>query len=339
MCLYQHTGRAVEWRRLVAELVPVFTDPATGGPYPGLEQDWADLTGFQAAIAQEARDWETAERLQSARVAWERRQATDALAVRPEELDASQRRRLYGLAGALGLLGQILQDMDDSGCVLAYEEGIELYQRIGASREEGIGAFNLGTAYKNMRALRDLDQSQHWYERSLELTDESDVLGRAKTIGQIGTVAYERFLEARAAGADDETQGRYLNDAARTFYEVLDLIPDDSVEDLAVAHGKLGGVYGEAGDVDRALGHYQKAIHFHQLRDNVYDAGVIRFNVAVALAKAGRTYDALLYARAALRDFNALGPGAARNVTRTQGLISQFEQDLAGEPRPGPGSP
>ena len=32
--LYQHTGRAIEWRRLVAELTPVFTDPATGGPRP-----------------------------------------------------------------------------------------------------------------------------------------------------------------------------------------------------------------------------------------------------------------------------------------------------------------
>jgi hypothetical protein len=36
--LYEHTGRAVEWRRLVEELIPELTDPATGGPLPGREE-------------------------------------------------------------------------------------------------------------------------------------------------------------------------------------------------------------------------------------------------------------------------------------------------------------
>jgi hypothetical protein len=37
--LYGHTGRAIEWQRLVDELVPEFTDPASGGPHSGREQE------------------------------------------------------------------------------------------------------------------------------------------------------------------------------------------------------------------------------------------------------------------------------------------------------------
>ena len=64
--LYGHTGRASEWRRLVAELVPSLTDPATGGPLPGREGQWALLAFYHVLIAQQARDWPTAEQLQQA---------------------------------------------------------------------------------------------------------------------------------------------------------------------------------------------------------------------------------------------------------------------------------
>ena len=38
--LYDQTGRRLEWRRLVEEIVPDFVDPATGGPLPGRNDDW-----------------------------------------------------------------------------------------------------------------------------------------------------------------------------------------------------------------------------------------------------------------------------------------------------------
>jgi hypothetical protein len=45
--LYEHTGRATEWRRLVAELIPDLADPQTDGPLPGREQQWAMHTEYQ----------------------------------------------------------------------------------------------------------------------------------------------------------------------------------------------------------------------------------------------------------------------------------------------------
>ena len=70
--LYEHTGRSIEWRRLVDELIPEFTDPATGGPRPGREQHWAMLTGYRLGIARQARDWPAARQLQDAAIAWRR---------------------------------------------------------------------------------------------------------------------------------------------------------------------------------------------------------------------------------------------------------------------------
>ena len=55
-----------------------------------------------------------------------------------------------------------------------------------------------------------------------------------------------------------------------------------------------------------------------------------RFNVALALANAGRLTDTLLYARAALRNFATYGDRAAAEFQRTQGLIEQIEQPMRG---------
>lgn len=54
-----------------------------------------------------------------------------------------------------------------------------------------------------------------------------------------------------------------------------------------------------------------------------------RFNVALALAQAGKLQDARDYARAALRNFEPYGPGAADMTAQTQQLLARIEQDLA----------
>ena len=177
--LYQHTGRAVEWRRLVAELVPVFTDPGTGSPRPGREQQWAILTSYRVRIARVARDWPAAEQLQHAVIAWQRERAAAALAIAPGELDHRQRTQIRNLTVAMHDLGHLLREQDDPGCVQPYQEAIELSHRVGDRRAEASAAFNLGHVYNRVRALRDLDQAEQWYRRCLELLDEHDTLGRA----------------------------------------------------------------------------------------------------------------------------------------------------------------
>ena len=327
--LYDHTGRAIEWRRLVDELVPEFTDPATGGPRTGREEESAILTGYQVSIAWDARDWPAAQQLLNAVITRRRERAADVLAIPPGELDDRQLNQIRNLAAAMGQLGQMLQEQDDPGCVQAYQEAMELYQRTGDRRIEGTAAFNLGNAYLGIAALRDLDQAEQWYRRFLQLLDEHDTFGRAQGIGQLGSVAYERFTDDLASGAPGDQLQEYLDAAASAYHQALSLFPDNAVGDLAVVHHALGSIYGAAGDSATALGHYQRAIHYHERQDNRYSAGWTRHSAAGTLANAGRQHDALLYARAALRDFEAVGPGAAAQAGQARQLITLLEQESA----------
>ena len=50
--------------------------------------------------------------------------------------------------------------------------------------------------------------------------------------------------------------------------------------------------------------------------------------MALALQAAGRREDALLYAQAALRNFETFGDRAAEEIQKTQRLIDEIEEQL-----------
>lgn len=325
--LYEQTGRAVEWRRLVTELTPVFTDPATDGPLPGLEHEWAILTSYQVRIIRRARNWSEARQLLEALITWCRKQAGAALDVPAGELDEEQRGQIRTLAADLHDLGQTMREQDDPGCLQPYREAIGLLQQIGARREEATVALNMGAAFLDVPRLRDLDQAEVWYLRNLQLQEPHDTLNRARVTGQLARVAYERFVDAAAAGAGQEQLNAYRKKAAAAYHQALALFPADDVSDRAIGHGQLGFIYGDAGDIKQALDHYQQAIQYGERADNRYLAGNFRYNAALDLQSAGRSNDAVLYARAALRDYESLGPGAAARASAARQLITELERE------------
>jgi tetratricopeptide (TPR) repeat protein len=332
--LYEHTGRTVEWKRLVDELTPGLTDPATDGPLPGREPQWALLTSYRVRIARGVRDWPTAQHLQQAVITWDRQQAASLLTLPPETLNDDHRNTIHSLAIDVEDLGHLQREQEQPGCVDHYLEALNLFQRIGARKEEGVVAFNLGHAYANVPGLRDLGQAEYWYKRRIELTEGHDTLGRARTTGQLGGVAYERFLDARRAGEPAGPQARHLTDAANAYQQALGLFPPNAIGDLAVTHNQLGVIYHNAGDTDSALRHYQQAIQYYEQRDDRYHAGQSRYNAALTLADAGRNRDAVLYAQAALRDFEAVGPGATADAEQVRQFITQLQQGLPDQPNP-----
>jgi tetratricopeptide (TPR) repeat protein len=88
-------------------------------------------------------------------------------------------------------------------------------------------------------------------------------------------------------------------------------------------------IYHRAGDTGQALPHYQQSLQHEEARGNIYGAGQVRYNIALLLADAGRVGDALLYARAALGNYQQAGPSAAAEAARTERLIAELQQ-----PRP-----
>ena len=311
--LYRDQDRDGEWAQLVDELVPALVEPATGGPLADLYDEWAQLTEYRIGIARDRRDWATAERLQRTLLARYTDWAAAALDAGPGQLSDADRRMVRGVAVAEAELGRILRDQQSLECVAHFQQAAELFGRIADGRAEAQVAADLGLAYQYVSPLRDLGDAERWYHRSLELRDPDDRLGRARILMRLGQVAYER---------DDLAQ------AVAPFRQALDYLPSDATTDRAMAHGQLGIVYAGLGELKEAISQLQQAIRHYENAGDRYHAGISRFNVALVLSQAGHHSEALQYARAALRDFEALG-AAADQTAQTQQLIAELERQSA----------
>jgi tetratricopeptide (TPR) repeat protein len=326
LILYGRTGRDGEWARLVAAVAPDFTDPATGGPLPGRESQWSLITGYRVRIAWHAREWPTATTLQNTRLAWNRDQAAAALAVPADSLTPAQRDQIRSLGASFNELGLILLFQDDPGCLPHFREALTLGQRIGDRLGEAQAAGNLGNAYLRVPELRNLDQAEHWFQRSLSLRPDSDRLGRGICLSALGGVALSRFDEGHAAGEPEAVLLKHLNAALRGYQQGLDLALADDHEARAVRENQLGAIYSRAGDTRQALRHYQQSIKHKEARGDIFGAGQTRHDIALLLAADGRVGDAFHYARAALDNYEQAGPSADDAAERARQLIADLER-------------
>ena len=328
--LYDHTGRRAEWMRLVEELTPGLVDPATDGPRLGREEDWSLFMGYLVRLAERERDYATAERLQRKAVEWRRTQVESLLTIPSAVLDDSQRVRLRNYRVNVQSLAQLLRDQNQSECVELYIEALELAKHMKDRQGEAIVAYNLARSYQQLTEMRDLAAAERWYQHSLDLHSETDYLGRARCIYQLGHVEYERFDDARKSDRPNAEALTHLNAAAEKYHQALDLLPADSANDLAVVHHQLGSIYSDGGNVDMGVRHFQESIQYEEMQGNRYGAAQTRFNVALILAQTKRLEDALLWAQAALRDFQAYGDRATRDIAETQRLVAAIEESMAG---------
>ncbi|MFI5269856.1 MAG: tetratricopeptide repeat protein [Chloroflexota bacterium] len=191
---------------------------------------------------------------------------------------------------------------------------------------EAQDALSLGNAYSAVSKLRDLDEAERWFERSLGLRAESDRLGRATSLGSIGSIALRRFDDANTAGETEPVLLKHLNAAERRYQQALELFGADDHENRAITEHQLGNIYNRVGDSRQALRHYQQAIKHDEARGAIYEAGRARYNVALVLADDGQYGNSLLYARAALGNLQQVGPGAAAEADRVRWLIAELEQ-------------
>jgi hypothetical protein len=180
------------------------------------------LRDHRLRLAREARDWPAATALQNAVIAWDRDQAAEALAGPPASLTAYQRTRIRYLAVDPSDLGNILLLQEDPGCVPHSQEALTLAQRLGDRVWEAQVAGSLGNAHVRVPGLRDLDQAEKSFQRSLRLRPDSDRLGRARNLGSLGRIALERFDDALAAGEAEPVLLEHLNSALRNYQQALD---------------------------------------------------------------------------------------------------------------------
>jgi tetratricopeptide (TPR) repeat protein len=326
------------------------------------------VTEYRVLFAESTRDWAEAERLQKVCVEWERRRVEailesrlagtdqantqdnaralgsdplvsspgqpqalrDRLAAVLQRLTDRDRDQIRALASSLHHLGVIQHRRGESACVEIYAEAhglaAEIVDRAGAVA----CAFNLGTAFKDLSDIRDLDLAEYFYRSGLRLCDEHDRLGQSSGHVHLGQVALERFRDARAAGKPEAEQLEHINAALNSYLKALDMTPDGDVNKLAIVHDWLGVLYSNAGYHDRALPHYRESIRFREASGDIYGAAETRFNVALALARGGRFSDALVYALEAQAGYSSLGSAGSVAVREAQKLIEQIKK-LAAE--------
>jgi hypothetical protein len=335
--LYRHTGQITQWTRLVGQVTAKLADPATDGPLPGLKDEWVSLTHYRVMLAEGARDFALAEKLQRLALTLQRNGAAEALTLPPEQLDEEQWNRVRSVAISEELLASMLRGQQKAECLEHYKESLRLCERIGARHEASLTAYNLAIAYLETPGVKDLDQCEYWNRRGLELTDSGDRLGQARFQRELGNVSYERFVEAREAGVGREAVVRHITAAAEAYHEALALAPPDARHSLAVTHGRLGKIYALIGRLDLAIQHYQRAIQYNETGGDVYLAAVNRHNLAGDLYLAGRYEEARLYEQASLAQMVQLGPGAAPDIAKGELLLDMIEQAIAARQAESPG--
>jgi len=317
--LYYQTGRWIEWRLLVEEIVPFFVDQNTDGPLPGREVDWNSVIYYRANLATRFCQWDEALRLQKKLVDWEREKAGPAMHAGPNKVNNGNRHLIRNYIASMADLAAIQTGLKDVGCVQSFMEAIEMSERYGFWQYATSYSHNLGNAYCTVAQIRDLDQAEHWYKRSLDHTPEFNRLERSRSLLALGNVALRRFI--------DNPEDRHLVAARQFCKKALEIIPQNAADDLGKMHNSLGFNYRFAGIFDEALKHYQEAIRYADEIGDLYWAAMYRRNVALMLTEAGRPSDALEYAKSAREKFEACGQSGAE-VQETQGLITKIEKNL-----------
>jgi tetratricopeptide (TPR) repeat protein len=324
---YEHTARTAEWSRLVEEIVPNFIDPATEGALPGKEADWGLVTQYRVRLARKARQWDQAERLLSQQASWDRQRAAAILAKPPQNWEAREKNAVRTLQTSLHELSEVQREQGLATCVDGYLEALSLDEQIQDSQAAAHCAFHLGDAYKDLPGIRDLALAERWYRRSSDLFAEKDRMGWTGCQVQLGTVAYERFLDAREAGRPLKEYLGHLSQAEQFYRQALEMFPANAVEELATTHHQLGVVYTAAGLFDPALRNYRESIRYKEAMQDRFGAGQSRESAARTLACAGRFADARDWAQSALRDYQACG-NADQEVVGTLKLLEEIESGL-----------
>jgi tetratricopeptide (TPR) repeat protein len=338
--LYEYQGRLSEWARLVAEITDDYCTP-DDSPLPGREDQYTLVMGYRVYLTTyHYRDLPQAAALQERLVELHRRQAAPALALPPDAPpDLMQRNRIRTLAVSHEAFGHILLEQGSGDCVQQYEEAIRLFRRIKATAEEGIIHYNLGHAYMEIAAIRNLDAAEGAYQRSLALREPSDALGRSKSIHQIGTVHHMRSKESRRRSEPAETVLKHTEAAEGHFLQSLALCQPTALTHLIPIHFGLANLYDDVGRTELAREHYEKTVQICEQTGDRHEAGKTRFNIALTHLQAAKREAALArrrdllhraqaYAQATLRDFQHYQGRVAADEAKAQGLLDQINQLL-----------
>lgn len=297
--------------------------------------------GYRVDVAlHHERDLTKAAALQEKRVNWNRQRAITTLALPSDaSLDDDQRRQLEMLAVSIRALGNILFEERNAKCEQHYQEALGICQRIHDKVGDAAAEFHLCYAYMLIPAIRNLDAAEQAGQRSLDLCDPDDALGRAQCLRQIGLIHHEHLKDAARRKEPVKVLLRHAEAAEKRYLRALQLCAKDAVTELAPLHSSLGNLYVDVGQLDNARKHYELDAQYEEKVGNPFGAGQTRGNIALMYVRASRMENQLsqrrtsllcarAYAEAALRDFQHYQGRAATDEAKTRSLLDDINQAL-----------
>ncbi|MEP6672247.1 MAG: CHAT domain-containing protein [Chthoniobacter sp.] len=324
--LCSETDNEAEWKALVEEIVPSFVDPKTDGPLPGREDGWTFVTEYRVPLAWEEGRVNDAERLQLLQVDFQKRISNAAEIQEPSNLSSTQRVKVENLAVSLQDLARIQKGKGDPSCVDTYKMALDLHAKVANLPGVVLCAQSLAQSYLDVPKLRDLAKAEHWCRYAINNIEKSDSRNLSTCFNQLGTIAYDSFMEAFVSQAQDDERKRHLENALKAYLEALERLPSYAVGAIGQVQDRLATVYSYLGDIEQSKSHFAAAIYALEKTGQVGAAARTRLNFAVALLNSGRWDDALIYARAALQNYESLDQVDAVDIKTAKELIIVIEQ-------------
>ena len=329
--LFEGGGRIAEWQDFFDELMKECADEATQEPLDGRGLYWRAVVEQGVYSAKLRRRLHHAEKLQRLCLNWDREQANPYLSVAANELEDSQRAALERYALSLYRMGGVVRRQGFPEPNID-EEAVNLQERLGEKETASRWAFELGLEYTDNSALRDLQQAERWLQRSLELKEEEDRLGKGVCCAELGRVAWERFGEARKANLLQVELLRFLNDARQYYLRAIENDPPDDWAHLAAHNQELGHICFALGDLGRALPYYRESIRYYELEGATEPVAQIQFTLALSLRDASRMAEARKFAQDACANFKKIPDCDPEILKRAERILESIEQRI-GETR------
>ena len=313
---YYDKGQRLEWARLVEEILPLYIDLSTDHPLIGYEDEWGTLTEWRIRLARDKLDLEEAKKLTQMRV--------NAYRQRAEK--SSEPDTIRNLAICIYEMGQIKREMRNSDCVQDYVEAIKWADKINDTEIIAKCYLNLGNSYIYLEDIQNLELSEDYFRKSLDLKDMRDIVGKGICYCNLGYVANKRYQLGKDSGKTEKDIKADFDAALENYNKALEYLPDYAYDRKGDVYDHMVILYSYDKDYKNAQEYYQRAVECYEKAHNVFKAGNTRLHMALALEQAGSFEDALKYADAALSDYNKLGDGASSNAKSAQDLIQGLKK-------------
>ena len=329
--LLEGADRVAEWQDFFDELMEECADKATQEALPDRAVYWRAAVEEGVQSANKRRRLHHAEKLQRLSLAWDREQANPFLLEATDALEKSQRAALERYALSLYRMGSVVRRQGFPELNLE-EEAVNLQDRLGDKETASQWAFQMGLEYTDDPSLRNLMRAERWFQRSLELKEEEDRLGKGACCAELGRVSWERFGEARKANRPQVELLRFLNDARQYYLRALENDPTDDWAHLAAHNQALGHICFSLGDLGRALPYYRESIRNHEREGNAAEVAQTQFTLALSLRDANRMAEARKFAEDACANFKKVPDCDPEMVKRAERSLQSIEQKI-GETR------